>query len=53
MVMPKSWGLFQRAAADSGGFSDWVRGFNDASDVFENVTAQLGCTGQPKDVVAC
>ena len=35
MVMKDSWGLFQRAAADSGGFSPWVRTFEDASDVFE------------------
>ena len=52
MVMKDSWGLFQRAAADSGGFSDWVRNFDDASDVFENVTAALGCADKP-DPVAC
>ena len=53
MVMKDSWGLFSRAAADSGGFSDWVRDFDDASDVFENVTAQLGCTGTAEAVVKC
>lgn len=52
MVMKDSWGLFQRAAADSGGFSDWVRNFDDASDVFENVTASVGCADKP-DPVAC
>jgi para-nitrobenzyl esterase len=52
MVMEKSWGLFQRAMTDSGGFSDWVRSFEDASDVFENITAQLGCTDS-KDRITC
>jgi carboxylesterase type B len=52
MVMNESWGLFQRAAADSGGFSNWVRSFDDASDVFENITRALGCADKP-DPVAC
>ena len=52
MVMEKSWGLFHRAAADSGGFSDWVRAFDDAADVFENVSRTLGCAGA-SDPVAC
>ena len=52
MVMNQSWGLFHRAMADSGGFSDWVRSFDDASDVYENLTAALGCSTS-SDVVGC
>ncbi len=44
-VLPSSFGYFQRATMDSGAFNLWTsKPWQDAVDVYNNVTATLGCT---------
>lgn len=52
VVMKKSFGLFERAAMQSGGFQQWVaKSMKDAQKNYNQAALNLGCDGQ--DEVAC
>jgi carboxylesterase type B len=49
LVMPESEGLYHAVAIDSGAFNQWAyRSWDDAIDIWSNITGAMGCTDWPE-----